>query len=70
VRSWQRQAEENAKEAEQLRVKLAEKATALATAEGWLQQEQSRASRQRLSSSRSDPLSRRPELPSSVNAWR
>jgi hypothetical protein len=39
VRSWQRQAEEKAKEAEQLRVELAEKATALATAEGWLQQE-------------------------------
>jgi hypothetical protein len=34
TRSWQSQAEEKAKEAEHLRVELAEKATALATAEG------------------------------------
>jgi chromosome segregation ATPase len=39
ARSWQSQAEEKAKEAEQLRVELAEKATALATTEGQLQQE-------------------------------
>jgi hypothetical protein len=41
ARSWQSQAEEKAKEAEQLRVELAEKATALATVEGQLQLEQS-----------------------------
>jgi chromosome segregation ATPase len=41
ARSWQSQAEEKAKEAGQLKVELAEKATALATAEGQLQQEQS-----------------------------
>jgi chromosome segregation ATPase len=41
VRSWQSQAKEKAKEAEQLRVELAEKATVLATAEGQLQQEHS-----------------------------
>jgi chromosome segregation ATPase len=71
ARSWQSQAEEKAKEAEQLRVELAKRATALATAEGQLQQEQS--ARQQAEAglfSRSDPLSRRPELPSSVNAWR
>jgi predicted RNA-binding protein with PIN domain len=34
AQSWQSQAEEKAKEAEQLRVELAERATALATAEG------------------------------------
>jgi hypothetical protein len=39
ARSWQSQAEEKAKKAEQLRVELVEKATALATAEGQLQQE-------------------------------
>jgi myosin heavy subunit len=39
--SWQSQAEEKAKEAEQLRVELAEKATTLATAEEQLQQEHS-----------------------------
>jgi hypothetical protein len=39
--SWQSLTEEKAKEAEQLRVELAEKATALATVEGQLQQEQS-----------------------------
>jgi hypothetical protein len=39
AQSWQSQAEEKAKEAEQLRVELAERATALATAEGQLQQE-------------------------------
>jgi hypothetical protein len=38
AQSWQSQAEESAKEAEQLRVELAERATALATAEGQLQQ--------------------------------
>jgi hypothetical protein len=38
AQSWQSQAEEKAKEAEQLRVELAERATALATAEGQLQQ--------------------------------
>jgi predicted nucleic acid-binding Zn-ribbon protein len=36
ARSWQSQAEEKAKEADQLRVELAEKATALTTAEGQL----------------------------------
>jgi hypothetical protein len=41
ARSWQIRAEEKAKEAEQLRVELAGKATALAAAEGQLQQEQS-----------------------------
>jgi predicted nucleic acid-binding Zn-ribbon protein len=39
--SWQSLTEEKAKEAEQLRVELAEKATALATVEGQLQKEQS-----------------------------
>jgi hypothetical protein len=39
VRSWQSQAKDKAKEVEQLRVELAAKATALATAEGQLQQE-------------------------------
>jgi chromosome segregation ATPase len=41
AQSWQSQAKESAKEAEQLRVKLAERATALATAERQLQQDQS-----------------------------
>jgi hypothetical protein len=41
ARPWQSQAEEKAKEAEQLRDELAEKATALTTAEGQLQQVQS-----------------------------
>jgi chromosome segregation ATPase len=41
ARSWKSQVEEKAKEVEQLRVELAEKATALATAEGQLQQERS-----------------------------
>jgi hypothetical protein len=36
ARSWQSQAEEKSKEADQLRVELAEKATALTTAEGQL----------------------------------
>jgi hypothetical protein len=36
ARSWQSQAKEKAKEANQLRVELAEKATALTTAEGQL----------------------------------
>jgi DNA repair exonuclease SbcCD ATPase subunit len=40
ARSWQSQAEEKAKEAEQLRAELADKATVLATVEGQLQQEQ------------------------------
>jgi hypothetical protein len=39
--SWQSQAEEKAKEAEQLRVELTERATALATAEGKVRLEQS-----------------------------
>jgi hypothetical protein len=37
ARSWQSQAEEKVKEAKQLRVELAAKATTLATAEGQLQ---------------------------------
>jgi chromosome segregation ATPase len=41
ARSWQSQAKEKAKEAEQLRVELAERATALTAEEGQLQQEQS-----------------------------
>jgi hypothetical protein len=41
AQSWKSQADEKAKEAEQLRVELAERATVLATAEGQLQQEQS-----------------------------
>jgi hypothetical protein len=41
AQSWQSQAEESAKEAEQLRVELAERDTALAMAEGQLQQKQS-----------------------------
>jgi hypothetical protein len=41
ARSWQSQAEEKAKEVEQLRVDLADRVAALATAEGQLQQEQS-----------------------------
>jgi chromosome segregation ATPase len=40
ARSWQSQAKDKAKEVEQQRVELAAKATALATAEGQLQQEQ------------------------------
>jgi hypothetical protein len=41
AKPWQSQAEEKAKVAEQLRVELADRATALAMAEGQLQQEQS-----------------------------
>jgi DNA-binding transcriptional MerR regulator len=41
ARSWQSQAEEKAKEAEQLRVDLADRVAALATAEGQIQREQS-----------------------------
>jgi hypothetical protein len=69
ARSWQSQAKEKAKEAEQLRVELVERATALSTAEGQLQQEQSARHQAKLGSSRSNPLSRSSELPPSVNAW-
>jgi chromosome segregation ATPase len=41
ARSWQSQAEERAKEAEQLKVNLADKVASLATVEEQLQQEQS-----------------------------
>jgi hypothetical protein len=41
ARSWQSQAEEKAKEAEQLRADLADKVTSLATAGEQLRQEQS-----------------------------
>jgi hypothetical protein len=41
ARSWQSQAEEKAKEAEQLRANLADKVASLATVEEQLQQEQS-----------------------------
>jgi chromosome segregation ATPase len=40
ARAWQSQAEERAKEAEELRTSLADKAAALATTEDWLRQEQ------------------------------
>jgi hypothetical protein len=69
ARSWQSQAKEKAKEAEQLRVELADKATALTRRRGSSSRSRVRASRRMLGFSRSDTPSRRPKLPSSVNAW-
>jgi hypothetical protein len=68
ARSWQSQAEEKAKEAEQLGGDLADKATSLAMVGGSSVRSKVRTGRRRLSSSKSGLSSRRLRPPSSMNA--
>jgi hypothetical protein len=67
---WQSQAEERAKEDEQLRTSLADKAASLASMEEQLQRSGTRANRRTLSSSRSGPPLLRLGPPSSASIWR
>jgi hypothetical protein len=70
ARAWQSQAEEKAKEAEQLRTSLTDKAASLASTRSSFSGSGTRANRQTLSSSRSEPPLLRLGPPSSASAWR